>query len=446
MVLKDLDEALSWLNQLDKFSIKPGLERMEYVLGRLGHPERRLKFIHIAGTNGKGSTSAMMESVLREAGYSTGLFTSPYIESFTSRIRYNGEAIFLHDLLKVMNEIRPIVDELSDKKDIGIPTEFEVVTILAIVYFAKISFPDIVVWETGLGGRLDSTNVVTPIVSVITNVGFDHMNILGATLQEIAGDKAGIIKNGVPVVTGIQNAESLSVIIEEAKKKKATVYAAGKEFFRERKHPQPGVGRETFDFHSLFSSLQQVQVSLLGEHQIANASLALMALQVLKSYYAMYIEEEHIRQGLIKTSWPGRFEKINEKPTIILDGAHNEEGVRALAKTLDDFYPDTKINLLFAVLHDKPYGKMVDILAPYGKHVTVTAVAHPRKAVPEEVAKHFIQVRPTLDVQVIADWREAFNQCTASLTEDGILLVVGSLYFISDIRNEWLNLNRKDGE
>lgn len=446
MLLKDINEALNWLGQLDKFSIKPGLERMEYMLNRLGRPERRLKFIHIAGTNGKGSTSAMMESVLREAGYSTGLFTSPYIESFTSRIRYNGEGISPHDLLKIMNEIRPIVEELSSKEDIGIPTEFEVVTILAILYFATISFPDIVIWETGLGGRLDSTNVVTPIVSVITNVGYDHMNILGGTMQEIAREKAGIIKNGVPVVTGIQQEDIIKVIEEESKGKKATVYRLGKEFTVERKQPQTGVQRETFDFKSLFSSLPQLQVSLLGEHQIANASLALMTLQVLKSYYAMYIEEEHIRQGLLKTSWPGRFEIINKKPIIILDGAHNEEGVQALANTLEDYYPGTKVNLLFAVLQDKPYEKMVDILAPLCKKVTITAAAHPRKAMPEEVEIHFKQILPNLDTLVVADWREAFHQCVASLREDEVLLVAGSLYFISDIRNEWLNSYKKVGE
>lgn len=446
MLHKDINEGLEWLNKLDKFSIKPGLERMEYILNRLGHPERRLKFVHVAGTNGKGSTSAMMESILREAGYSTGLFTSPYIESFTSRIRFNGEAISTPDLLEVMNKVRSIVEELSSKGDFGIPTEFEVVTILAIVYFATKSFPDIVIWETGLGGRLDSTNVVTPIVSVITNVGYDHMGILGTTLEDIAREKAGIIKHGVPVVTGIQKEEILPLIQEEVKGKKATLYRLGKDFTVVRKDPQSDAQRETFDFRSLFSSLQQLQVSLMGEHQIANASLALMALQVLKSYYAMYIEEEHIRQGLIKTSWPGRFEKISEKPTIILDGAHNEEGIRALAKTLDDFYPGRKVELLLAVLQDKPFEKMVEILAPYCNKVTITAVENPRKASPDEVANQFTQVCPNLKVGRFSDWREAFHQCTTSLSEDDLLLVAGSLYFISDIRNEWLNSYRKVGE
>jgi dihydrofolate synthase/folylpolyglutamate synthase len=445
-MLKDINEGLNWLNQFDKFSIKPGLQRMEYMLERLDHPERRLKFVHIAGTNGKGSTSAMMESILREAGHNIGLFTSPYLQSFTERIRFNGESISDDDLLKIMNKIRPIVEELSTKEEVGTPTEFEIVTVIALEYFAKTAYPDLVIWETGLGGRLDSTNVVTPLISVITNIGLDHTNVLGTTLEEIAREKAGIIKNGVSVVTGVQDEESLKVIEEIAKNKKSTLYRLGKEFTVERQQPEPGDKKERFHFYSHFSKLNGLQLSLLGEHQVANASVALMALQVLNIYYALYIEEEHIRAGLLKTTWPGRFEVINEKPTILLDGAHNEEGVNALVQTLKDFYPDKKVNLLFAVLEDKPYDKMIELLVPYCNKVFLTSVAHPRQASPDAVAKCMMEAGLKTEMYTIHDWREAFRQCLSSTNDEEVLLVAGSLYFISDIRNEWLNSHRKVGE
>lgn len=441
----EMNEAMDWLNQLDKFSIRPGLERMDYLLGRLGHPERRLKFIHISGTNGKGSTSAMLEAVLRKAGYCTGLFTSPYIESFNSRIRINGEPISSAHLLQMINEIRPLVEEMGNL-NIGIPTEFEMITVLAILYFATVAYPDIVIWETGLGGRLDSTNVVYPLVSVITNVGLDHMNILGGSLADIAREKAGIIKNGVPVVTGIKNEDILKLVTEVAEQKKAKLYATEQDFTLIRKIPEQGRFLERMDFQSYYGGYKNLEVSLLGKHQAENASIALMTLQVLKSFYALYIEEEHIREGLKSTLWPGRFERISTNPTIILDGAHNEDGIRAVVETLHDFYPGNKVDLLFAVLKDKPYEEMVKHLTPFCREVRVTAVSHPRGASPAEVAKEFLQAEPGLHVDVVEDWKDAFRQSCQKVGGEGILLVAGSLYFISDIRKEWFEKYRKAGE
>ena len=445
MFKKGLNKALDWLNHLDKFSIRPGLERMEYLLGRLGHPERRLKFIHIAGTNGKGSTSAMIEAVLRQAGYETGLFTSPYIESFNSRIRANGEPIPTDDLLKMIRKIQPIVEEMKEQ-EIGIPTEFEVITVLAILYFATVAFPDFVIWETGLGGRLDSTNVVFPLVSVITNVGLDHMNILGNSLHEIAYEKAGIIKNGVPVVTGVQKSEALEVLKAVANRKKATLYVAGQDFTPTRKPLENGRLTEMFDFKNFFVSYEDLELSLLGAHQIDNAALAVMTLQVLKTYSALYIEEEHLREGLKKTIWPGRFERVLSYPPVILDGAHNEDGIRALVKTLEDFFPGKKVNLLFAVLRDKPYEEMIHTLVPSCQEVTVTAVSHPRGADPQRIGDEFAKVNPELTVTVIEDWQEALKKVANDVTGDRILLVAGSLYFISDIRREWIEKYKKAGE
>jgi dihydrofolate synthase/folylpolyglutamate synthase len=438
---KALDQALSWLAGLERFSIRPGLERMEYMMERLGHPERRLKFIHIAGTNGKGSTAAFLQSILRKAGQSTGLFTSPYITSFHERIQYNGEPIATEDLISLIEKVKPIVEEVKET-ELGTPTEFEVVTALALLYFATVTYPDIVIWETGLGGRLDSTNIVHPLVSIITNVGFDHMNILGEDLPAIAREKAGIIKSGVAVVTGKMPGEALAVIEEAAKNRRATIYRAGHEYQAERKRED---GKEILDFNSLFSSLQHCELGLFGAHQVDNAAGAVMALQVLNQYFALYINEEHIREGLRDARWPGRFEKVGQYPDIILDGAHNVDGVRALVKTIQDYYPGRKVSLVFSALADKNYAEMVTLLAPVCKQVWIAKTAHPRAAEPSELAAAFTTVIPDVPVYVMDDWKAAWRQAVHAVTEQDVLLVAGSLYFISDIRNEWKE-NRKAGD
>ncbi|MED0755938.1 bifunctional folylpolyglutamate synthase/dihydrofolate synthase [Aneurinibacillus thermoaerophilus] len=441
MTAKSLEQALSWLAGLERFSVRPGLERMEYMMERLGHPERRLKFIHIAGTNGKGSTAAFLQSILRKAGHEVGLFVSPYVVSFHERIQHNGEPIAPEDLLALIERIRPIVEEMKDAA-CGAPTEFEVVTALALLYFATVSYPDIVVWETGLGGRLDSTNIVHPLACIITNVGFDHMNILGGDLHAIAREKAGIIKNGVPVITGKMSEEALEVIESVARERKASLYREGKEYeaVRIRKGD-----KEILDFSGTFGIYNRCELGLVGEHQMHNAAVAVMALQVLSNYFALYVEEEHIRTGLREAKWPGRFEKLAENPDVILDGAHNVDGVKALTKTLQDYYPGQKVSLVFSALVDKNYTEMAELLAPLCKQVWVTKTDHPRAAEPEALANAFRTARPDLHIYAITEWQEAWRRALHTVHEQDVLLVAGSLYFISDIRNEWKE-NRKAGD
>jgi dihydrofolate synthase/folylpolyglutamate synthase len=441
MNMQSLEQALSWLAGLEKFSIRPGLERMEYMMERLDHPERRLKFIHIAGTNGKGSTAAFLQAILRHAGQDIGLFVSPYITSPRERIQYNGEYINTDDLLALINKLAPIAEEMKDT-EVGMPTEFEVITALALLYFATVTYPDIVIWETGIGGRLDSTNIVHPLACIITNVGFDHMNILGEDLPAIAREKAGIIKSGVPVITGKMPGKALEVIEETARARRAAMYRADKEYQAVRAREN---GPEILDFTGMFGSLNGLELGLYGAHQVDNAAAALMTLQVLNKYFALYIEEEHIRQGLQETKWPGRFEKIGEHPDVILDGAHNPEGVRALAQTIRDYYPGRKVSLVFSALSDKNYAEMALLLAPLCERVWVTRIDHPRAARPEEIAAAFRSAAPDIPVQVEEEWRTAWHRALHTATAQEVLVVAGSLYFIADIRNEWKE-NRKAGD
>lgn len=437
----ELQEALSWLGGLERFSIRPGLERMEYLMEALGHPERRLKFVHIAGTNGKGSTAAFLDAILREAGQDTGMFTSPYIETFHSRIRYNGTPIKTEELLALIERIRPIVEEMRNH-EVGTPTEFEVVTALALLYFATVTYPDIVIWETGLGGRLDSTNIVHPLASIITNVGLDHMNILGETRADIAREKAGIIKSGVPVIMGRMHPDALAVLEETAQAKKATMYRAGREYTAER---QLAEGREHLTFTGPFGRLENSELGLYGAHQADNAAAALMTIQVLRSYYALYVDDEHMRNGLACAKWPGRFERIAEKPDMIFDGAHNVDGIKALKQTLDDYYPGQRIRLVFSALGDKEYAQMVAELAPACAEVWVARTAHPRAAEPEKIAAVFQQVIPGIPVHVYENGTEAWEAARTNAGPEDVILVAGSLYFISDVRNGWKQ-TRKAGD
>ncbi|GEN33018.1 bifunctional folylpolyglutamate synthase/dihydrofolate synthase [Aneurinibacillus danicus] len=441
MASQSLDQALSWLAGLERFSVRPGLARMEYMMERLGHPERRLKFIHIAGTNGKGSTAAFLHAILRRAGQDVGMFVSPYVTSFHERIQYNGSYITTEELVELIEKVKPVVEEMKES-EFGTPTEFEVVTALALLYFATVTYPDIVVWETGLGGRLDSTNIVHPLACIITNVGLDHINILGEDLPAIAREKAGIIKNGVPIITGKMPGKALEIIEEAARSRRASIYRAGEEYDAVRIREND---REMMDFAGMFGSVAGCELGLVGAHQVDNAAAALMTLQVLSNYFALYIEEEHIREGLREARWPGRFEKISEAPDVILDGAHNAEGVSALIQTVQDYYPGRKVSLVFSALADKNYAEMAWQLAPICNRVWVTKNDHPRAARVEDLAAAFRTAAPDMPVQAEENWQEAWRQALHTVTPQEVLLVAGSLYFISDIRNEWKE-NRKAGD
>ncbi|GGK15919.1 bifunctional folylpolyglutamate synthase/dihydrofolate synthase [Caldalkalibacillus thermarum] len=436
MGFQTAQEAIEWIHSLKHLGIKPGLKRMEWLMERLGHPERLLKCVHIAGTNGKGSTLAFMRHVLQEAGYQVGTFTSPYLIRFQNRIQVNGEDIADGHLVQVVNKIKPLVEELA-QTELGSPTEFEVVTTLAIEYFARIASPDVVLWETGLGGRLDSTNIVIPIATVITNVGYDHMHLLGDTLESIAAEKAGIIKPGVPLITAVEENGPYQVIERTAKEKKASIYRLGQAFFIEdQAHDEEG---QSFSYRSLFTRLEQLHIRMKGVHQLHNAAVALMTLEVLKQFYALIWEEEELRRGLEQTTWSGRLEVIQNEPLVLLDGAHNPQGMEALAQSLARHYPRHQWTIIFSAMKDKPVAEMIKPLAGVAKRLVLTQFeGGPRTAAASDLLQAAEQSlrQVDFDISMEPDWEQAYRQAVASAgTQEGICFA-GSLYFISEVRQK----------
>ncbi|GGE75831.1 bifunctional folylpolyglutamate synthase/dihydrofolate synthase [Priestia taiwanensis] len=420
------NEAIQWIHDRLQFGIKPGLERMEFMLAQLDNPERRIKAVHLAGTNGKGSTLSYMRYMLQEAGYEVGTFTSPYIEQFNERISVNGTPISDDEITKLVQIVKPVAEKLCET-DLGEATEFEIITVMAIYYFGCMNPTDIVLFETGLGGRLDSTNVIHPLVTIITNIGQDHQHILGETVQEIAYEKGGIIKNGVPIITAIEQLEALEVITPIAKEKKAPLYVLGKEFMSEYKGQSEG--GEAFSFSCAFGSLPHAELTMKGKHQVKNASLALMAMHYLKTYFSILVDKEQMEVALHKTFWLGRFEKVQDNPTVIIDGAHNPEGVKCLVDTLQTHYCDKRITIMFSAVSDKKIGEMVPMLEELADKMVFTSFDFYRALPAETLAEY-----ASKEHVVYGDFKVAIDETLAEIGENEICVITGSLYFISEVR------------
>ncbi|WAA10239.1 bifunctional folylpolyglutamate synthase/dihydrofolate synthase [Fervidibacillus albus] len=426
------EDVIRWIHGQKKFGIKPGLKRMNWMMDRLDHPERQLRTIHIGGTNGKGSTTAFLRSILHEAGFEVGTFTSPYIETFHERISVNGKPIQGQDLVNAANAIKPLAEQLDDTP-LGAPTEFEIITAICFYYFAKIHPVDFVLVEVGLGGRLDSTNIIHPILSIITNVGYDHMHILGSTIEQIAEEKAGIIKNGVPVITGCLDERARKVIRRKAEGKKAPLYAYGTEF--QVSETNRGDFEENFTLSTLFRSNRRWTISLLGLHQVQNASVSIMAMELLNTYYSIPIDENAVFRGLKKATWPGRFEIVSKHPLIVLDGAHNKEGLESLISTAKRHFPDKLGTVLFTALHDKPLETMVRVLDRSGYNLVFTEFSFPRRS----EAVDLFHLSNSLRKEWVTDWQTYVQQKISTLRSDELFIVTGSLYFISEVKSFFNN-------
>ncbi|MBS2771604.1 bifunctional folylpolyglutamate synthase/dihydrofolate synthase [Anoxybacillus rupiensis] len=426
-MIQTYDEALKWIHQRLRLGIKPGLKRMEWMMDKLGHPERRVKAVHIAGTNGKGSTLCYLRQILQEAGYSVGTFTSPYVEQFNERISVNGQPISDAELLQLAQTIEPLAEELG-KTELGEPTEFEIITAMMFYYFGKVNIQDVVVIETGLGGRFDSTNIIYPLLSIITNIGYDHMHILGETLEAIAFEKAGIIKPGVPVITAVEQPEALQVIKERAAEAKAKAYILDRDFAAADFEPiETG---EQFSVETPFAQYPLLATTMFGAHQVKNAALAVMAADYLRTYYSFIIEESHIRSGIEQAQWLGRFERISNEPLMIIDGAHNEEGIQSLIETVKTHYADKAVHILFAALTDKPLNKMIQTLANMAASITFTSFDFPRAA----TAKQLEELCSHPNKACTENWQEWLTEKQEKYTEQDLFLITGSLYYISEVR------------
>ncbi|MEH7300180.1 bifunctional folylpolyglutamate synthase/dihydrofolate synthase [Neobacillus drentensis] len=420
-------EALDWIHARLRLGIKPGLKRMEWMMDKLGSPEKKIQTIHVGGTNGKGSTVTYLRNILQAAGYKVGTFTSPYIEQFNERISVNGKPITDEELLHLANVIRPLADELEET-ELGGPTEFEVITAMSFYYFAEMGKVDVVVYEVGLGGRFDSTNILHPLASIITNIGLDHTNILGNSYEEIAFEKAGIIKEHTPIFTAVKHPGALNVIENQAKKMKAPIYRLNQEFsISEHQSLTKG---EKFTLTTPSQAFKDFEISMIGQHQTENAVLAVCAAQYLNQEGSFPISDQAIREGLKKAYWPGRFEILSEKPLVIIDGAHNEEGITALVKELSTRYKEQHIHIVFAALKDKKLDEMIAKLDKVANQISFVSFDFPRAAAAEELLK----ISQSTNKVAVTNWESYLLEEIQALDSSSMLVITGSLYFISEIK------------
>ncbi len=364
-------EILKYLYSLHRHGIKPGLGRISSILLKLGNPHRDYPSIHVAGTNGKGSTCAMLESVLIRAGHSVGLYTSPHLEKFNERIRVNGIVIPDRDMIRIAS----VVKKACSGEE---PTFFEFTTAMAFVYFRE-RMVDIAVLEAGMGGRLDATNVVTPLVSVVTNVGLDHMEYLGHGIKKIAREKAGIIKKNVPVVTACEEPEAMGEIAHACERQGSPLYMLGRDFLT--RPLGRGKNGEAFDYLGITKNLSGLDLDLRGVHQHKNAACALAAIEIASSS-GITVPLRAMKKGLEQARWPARVEVLSKRPLIIIDAAHNPDGARSLREALRGFTYERLI-LVLGIMADKDIGGILRELAPLAEEVILTAPRTERAANPD---------------------------------------------------------------
>lgn len=421
------------IHEFNRFGMVLGLDRMEELLRRLGNPQDDLKVIHVAGTNGKGSVSKYLEEGLSACGYKMGLYTSPYIETFNERIRYDGADISDEDLeyygQKVVSAAEAMVADGLDS-----PTEFEVVTAIAFLYFAGRQ-ADITILEVGLGGIGDSTNVVkSPLASVITSISYDHMAQLGSSLAEIAVNKAGIIKTGCPVIANVPQRDAAKIIARKA-------YAMGSRLY-DISGIRAAVSDETpfsqrVSMELYEKSYSDVEISMVGRHQAENLKTALATLEILRKSGAVKLDREALYEGLKRARQPGRFEVISEDPLVIIDGAHNEAGAQALQETMAQHFAGKKILLVAGILADKEIDSIVKFLTKITDHIIVTEPDNPRKLAAEKLAEHVADFG--VAAEVVSDVEAAVHRAKELADDYDVILFAGSLYLIGDVRRLWRN-------
>ena len=428
-------EALAYLKKLTKFGMNFGLDRIIELLRLLGNPHNGLKIIHIGGTNGKGSTTAMLSCILQESGYSVGMFTSPHLHSYRERFRVGNQLISKAKISTILSEMQPLLKQMIDN-GYEHPTEFEVSTAMALKYFNDENV-DIVILEVGLGGALDSTNVIDkPLLSIITNVAMDHMDYLGNTLQEIAVVKAGLIKKGCTVITASVVPEVLAVIKKQSRTKNAPLYILGKDF--NYKTMQIGRSGSIFSVEGLKGTYLKVNIPLLGEHQGKNVAVAITAAEILCEQGYTAINRQAIKNGLEKVVWPARLEVFSDNPLILLDVAHNVDGILTLRNALEGIFPMKKVVLVIGMLADKEREKAINIIAPLAHKIFVTRPLSPRAGNWEEIKE--MAEKKCDDVTLVPKIIDSVKLALNNLNNDEMLVITGSFYMVSEARR-WLKEN-----
>ncbi len=447
-------EALDWLFQRINYerttdipyrSRNFKLDRMQAFMHQLGDPQDQLKIIHVAGTKGKGSTSAFLSNILWRAGYRVGRFTSPHLERLEERYWLDGDQCSADDIVQLVDELRPVVaqmDEVSSAEDRL--TFFEITTAMGFMLFAKRGV-DFAVVEVGLGGRLDSTNVCQPLLCIITSISRDHTALLGDTLAEIAGEKAGIIKPGVPVISGVLASEAQQVIAEVSRQNDSPLHQLGEQFTSEPqsdswKQPDAaGMFQQAFQFQWHGQPKQSLVISVKGDHQVANAGLAAAAASKLREM-GHAVSPEALQVGLKTTQLPARIECVSEQPMVIVDAAHNDASAAALVRVLDKHFPDRRRHLVFASSGDKDHAAVLSQLLGAFHQAWFTRYGFSSRATsPEQLLKvvQKIGLDGSLPIQTAEEAKVAFHEALAAMGKDDVLVVTGSFFIAAEFKRFW---------
>jgi dihydrofolate synthase/folylpolyglutamate synthase len=432
----DYQQAWKFLDNLQFFKVKLGLDAMDLFMSRLGNPHRELKFIHIGGTNGKGSVGATLCSILSEAGFKVGFYTSPHLTSVRERFRIGSSYIPKNDFALLSGEIATILG----KEQI---TYFEFTTALALLWF-KQQKVDIVLMEVGMGGRLDATNIISPMVSIITNVSMDHEEYLGNTIAKIAGEKAGIIKTNTPVVSGVETATAIDVMEAASKQKTVPFYLSGRDF----------TGKKTtaghWDYTGIKTNNRNLPLRMKGRYQVGNCALALAAIELIKGH-GFKVTDKALRAGLDKVTWPGRLEilqtgndnplggslAINEKRLFLLDGAHNPAGVEALRQAIENEFSYDRLILIWGAMADKDIKTALAIIAPLAGQIFFTRAESERSANPELLKKLLAENKhktPEAKIKTKKTVKEAIESAVNSASENDLICIAGSLHLVGRAR------------
>ena len=420
------EEAMKYITEVGNFGSNYGLERTYKLLEHLGNPERDLKLIHIAGTNGKGSTTSMITEILMGEGYKVGMYTSPFIEEFEERIQINRNNIPKESLAILMDEIKVAVDKVIEA-GYSHPTEFEIITVLMLLYFKKENI-DFGVIEVGLGGTLDSTNVIKPIIQVITSISFDHTNLLGNTLEKIAREKAGIIKRGIPTVIYPQQEEVLKVIKNKCFEMDSELYIANNENLKFKNIVNLDKPYQLLKYNNEIDIL----LPLLGEHQIINLSVAMQAIEVLNSKNIIDISIANIVKSIKNVSWKGRLEVLSNNPYVVIDGAHNIQGIKTLSRNIKKYFKYENLYLILGILADKDVEEMIKIITPMAKKVYSVTPNSIRGELAESLKDEVSKFNK--NCKAFDKYEEAYLEALNDASEKDLILASGSLYMIGDMR------------
>ncbi len=408
-------QALKYLYSLQKYGVKFGLSKTSNIMKKMGDPQKGQKYIHIAGTNGKGSVAAMVESVLMRSGYKVGFYSSPHLVRFTERFRINRKEISRKKVIELTEEIKGIISPDHP------PTYFEVTTAMAFAYFARKNV-DIAIMEVGMGGRLDATNIIKPVVSAITNISLEHQFFLGSTLLEIAGEKAGIIKRGVDTITAATQPEVIRLFRDICSERRAPFFKVGKDV----RYRRAGSG---FNYYGIKRRMREIHPTLTGEFQYRNSSLAIGILELLEKKGYKFTEDD-IRTGVEETTWPGRIQVVSNKPLLVVDGAHNPGAAKVLAKTVKKNFTYDRLILVLGVMKDKDIKSIIGALITLADYVICSSPEYFRSAAPEDLYE--IVSDQGIKAEIIRALPKAINRAKKIAEKSDMILVTGSLFTVGE--------------